>query len=108
MPPFPKQILSALEGTDAVATFSAQLSTEQECEGAKFHSPAPLLVRLRTLSNGETVFLCGVCADTLTVLNQLLMQNEGDLPWEVRREFGNRIRAIGLRGYKALKETHGS
>lgn len=104
---FPRQVEAALEGTDIVSTFSAELSKDQPCEGAKFHSPVPLLVRPRPLPNGETIFLCGTCGDTLTVFGQLLTQNEGELPWEVRREFGNRIRAIGLRGYKALREVNG-
>jgi hypothetical protein len=43
---------------------------------------------------GESVFLCGTCAANLTVLLRLMAASSGELPWEVRREFGNTIRAL--------------
>lgn len=89
------------------------LTEVQQCEGAKFHSPQPLLVREYGLdgavlypNDGEhsavhdTVWLCGTCASNLTVLLCLLRAHGGDLPWEARREFGNLVRALGMRAWQ--------
>lgn len=67
--------------------------SDRSCEGAKFHSPSPLLLHDVELPSGRRARLCGSCRDNLVVL-QRLHQVEPDLPWEVRREFGNRLRAL--------------
>lgn len=69
-----------------------------DCEGAKFHSPQPLQVHPVLLSDGSWANLCGTCRDNLSILRDLLAANSGTLPWSVRREFGNLIRALALRG----------
>lgn len=66
---------------------------EAECEAAKFHSPTPLLVYKRRVGE-RTAIICGTCEDNLTVYLKLLEANDGELPWEVRREFGNLLRAL--------------
>lgn len=81
---------------------SGVFARDVECLGAKFHSPNPLILRNTHVSpdqRGETVLLCGTCADNLTVLQTLLLKHGGDLPWPVRREFGNLVRALALRGW---------
>lgn len=92
-----------------VSILPGKLNVEEEgCEGAKFHSPNPLLVTEVPLmsplwpgSSGELkVWLCGTCADNLRVYQHLLGQHEGQLEWPIRREFGNLIRALGDRGWK--------
>jgi hypothetical protein len=64
------------------------------CEGAKFHSPSTLLLNKVDLPDGRTVALCGTCRDNLAVLALLLAHYGQDLPWPVRREFGNVLRAL--------------
>lgn len=92
------------------------LTEVQGCEGAKFHSPQPLLVReygldgqvlypLDGTKEAPSVWLCGTCAANLTVLMCLLHAHDGDLPWEARREFGNLVRALGMRAWKHYLDT---
>lgn len=79
-----------LEGVPAI---------EQVCAGAKYHTPAPLLLRRYKIGR-ETIWLCGTCQDRLAVLLHLYRLHDGKVPWPLRREFGNLIRAIGERAYK--------
>lgn len=65
------------------------------CAGSKFHSPTPLVV-LKTPVGEEIIPLCGTCRDNLGVFLSLMTTSNGSLPWEVRREFGNRIRSLGM------------
>lgn len=97
--PVPPNIAKAAERLSV-----QDLATEHECVGSKFHSPAPLIVREYIvfreglavpdgpIDESETVRLCGTCKDNLNVLLRLLTLNNGVLPWETRREFGNVIR----------------
>lgn len=71
-----------------------------ECEGSRFHSPTPLLVYVEEVA-GTTVRLCGNCRDNLGVFSTLMNASNGSLPWEVRREFGNSIRDLGMRAWIA-------
>lgn len=72
-----------------------------QCEGSVHHSPTPLVVKQVMLPDGHTfVWLCGTCADNLSVLLWLMESAEGVLPWPVRREFGNRIRALAEGTYQ--------
>lgn len=88
------------------------------CVGAKFHSPTPLFtdsVRLVPRSwvthpgffalAEHAVPLCGTCRDNLAILQQIFKARDGDVPWEVRREFGNEIRALAVRGWKLFAEA---
>lgn len=104
----PAKIGELLAQTD-VSTLPGTLNTEDLCEGARFHSPNPLLVVEVTIVDpswpgvvtlGDRVWLCRNCADNLRVYQRLLGQFSGNLEWPVRREFGNMIRAIGDRGWK--------
>ena len=97
--PVPKHVRATLAETDTSA-LPGTLSYDRECAGAKFHSPTPLLLTEVALGE-ESVWLCGTCCDNLRVLQHLLAEHDGDLPWTVRREFGNLIRAIALRSWEA-------
>ena len=79
---------------------------DRPCEGSKFHSPTPLLTSgvdlaasdLRLPEKGkpkDPVWLCGVCSDNLGVFLQLAESH--DFPWEVQRQFGNKIRGLAKR-----------
>lgn len=65
-----------------------------ECQGARHHSPRPILVHEFDLGRGVTTILCGTCLDNLRVLQHLMDTCDGPLPWPIRREFGNLVRAL--------------
>ena len=46
------------------------------------------------------VWLCSTCYDNVQVFVLLMARTEGDLTWEIRREFGNRIRDLGQRAWE--------
>lgn len=81
-------------------------SSEHECEGAKFHSPNPLIVHETNLVPWDshaavhTAWLCGTCRSNLWVYQRLLQERRGDIPWEVQRSFGNAIRALAKQGWE--------
>lgn len=90
-------------------------SDDAECEGSKFHSPTPLFVAPVALIPAEwsaranaqfspRVVLCGTCRDNLAILQQILLATDGDIPWQVRREFGNTIRALADKGWRLYSE----
>jgi hypothetical protein len=81
------------------------------CEGSKFHSPTPLFVSPVRLVPEQwsaqvsaqvspRVSLCGTCRDNLAILQQIMFSRNGQVPWQVRREFGNTIRALADRGWQ--------
>ena len=77
-----------------------------ECVGAKFHSPHPLVVEyVGVIGLEEHIPLCGTCSDNLRVFLSLMTASEGSLPWEVRREFGNRLRAWGMKAWNGREST---
>lgn len=96
-----------------VAPASLEWLAGGECEGSKFHSPAPLLVRPVALGDAvatlvfeqesstddEPVRLCATCTDNLTVYLSVLAAYAGDTPQAVRRDFGNIIRVLGDRAW---------
>lgn len=92
---FPRAIAGILDDS-ILEKIPGILTREFSCEGAKFHSPRPLVVQEVPLPDGKTARLCGVCRDNLRVLQELLIANDGSLPWAVRREFGNQIRSLGV------------
>lgn len=100
---FPERLAAAVDAAGLVVPESGWFSREMECQGARFHSPNPLVVRhvhLAPDGHGETAVLCGNCADNLGVLKALLLRQDGKVDWPVRREFGNLIRALALRGWE--------
>lgn len=109
--PFPAHLSEAIaEGT--VPSRGGWYAREGEtCEGAKFHSPQPLVLRNVSLNpfdptDGDIdALLCGTCADNLGVLQELFVKMDGDVPWPLRREFGNQIRALAERGWKAVSDA---
>lgn len=92
---------------------------DRECEGAAFHSPRPLFVRPTRLvleawwdadhphpswAMAPDAWLCGTCRDNLAILLQMLHATDGALDWEIRREYGNLLRALALRGWQWFSE----
>lgn len=69
------------------------------CVGSKHHSPTPLLVTMTSVAD-ELIPLCGTCAINLRVFGHLMTTSNGSLSWEIRREFGNRIRALGVKDWE--------
>lgn len=86
---------------------------DMPCEGARFHSPTPLFTEFTRLVPEawlvgyginpsvlpQTAWLCGTCRDNLAILQQIYLASNGDVPWAVRREFGNDLRALASRGW---------
>lgn len=84
------------------------------CEGSKFHSPVPLLVRRHYLSDlmamidpgivepiqEEPLYLCSTCQDNLAVYLTVFYAYDGVIPKMVRRDFGNLIRDLGDRAWE--------
>lgn len=76
-----------------------------KCEGSVHHSPTPMfVVSVPTIPSKwsellsqrcDMVNLCGICRDNLAALQDILLATGGNVPWEVRRKFGNEIRRIG-------------
>lgn len=92
MKAIPNAIATALRDV-APSTLPGRLvAPELDCEGAAFHSPNPLLLHEIEIGS-QTVLLCGTCRANLAVLRALL-DHHGELPWPVRREFGNRLRTL--------------
>jgi hypothetical protein len=87
---------------------------EHECEGAKFHSPNPLIVHETNLVPWDphppihTAWLCGTCRGNLWVYQKILRENNGDIPWALQRSFGNAIRGLAKQGWELYKvrENH--
>lgn len=85
---------------------------EAVCEGSKFHSPTPLFVdpfvtliptqwsAQASAQLSPRVALCGTCKDNLAILQQIMLACGGEVPWQVRREFGNSIRALADKGWR--------
>lgn len=76
------------------------------CGGARFHSPTPLTLVKVWITPGpdddesSLVRLCPTCAANLRILQRLLVASNGDLPWVTRREFGNDLRLLAMRGWE--------
>lgn len=92
---------------------------DSRCEGAAFHSPRPLFTKHVMLVKPEwfgpepqfaywtmapRASLCGVCRDNLDILLQMLHATDGQLDWPIRREYGNDLRRLALRGWKWFAE----
>jgi hypothetical protein len=94
---FPRGVASILDEVDP-SRLGGIPTQKAECAGAKFHSPTPLLVHEVALSTDHVVYLCGVCRDNLRLLRELQKVRDGQLPWTIRREFGNRLRSLAKNG----------
>ena len=89
----------------AEALVAAGQPAPRTCVGSKYHSPTPLKVEDYEVG-GKMIPLCGTCADNLTTYRVLMAASNGRLPWEIRREFGNLIRALGTSAWEH-EGTHG-
>jgi hypothetical protein len=101
----PGLVLDLLRDTPS-AELTGVVTDQHECQGAKFHSPRPMIVHPFELpqSEGEIVYLCGTCADNVQVLLALLTAREGSVPWVVQRCFGNLARRVAMQAYTNSKE----
>lgn len=114
---FPTHVAEAIDdllGKSATPSEGVHARGGIACEGAAFHSPTPLTVvecwiTPEPMSEAKNtkrfkVMLCPTCAANLRVLQSLLVASEGELPWVVRREFGNVLRGIALRGWDGFNK----
>lgn len=69
------------------------------CMGSKFHSPTPLVVGVVDVA-GQRLSLCSTCHANIEVFVSLMRATDGTLPWAVRREFGNKIRTLGMKSWQ--------
>lgn len=107
LPPHTRAAIESLGGIVIMG------ETDQECEGARYHSPRPLMVnsiRLTSASwfptaprpvwlDAPTAWLCGTCEANISLLLQMLYASQGEVSWSVRREFGNALRALAMKGW---------
>lgn len=76
-----------------------------ECQGSKFHSPRPMVVHPFPMPQtpGEKIYLCGTCSDNVRLL--LALQAQGEVPWPVKRCFGNLVRAVAAAMNKEIHDA---
>lgn len=78
----------------------------EPCEGAKYHSPMPLVLHLVSLhptdhtNRSREALLCAVCIDNLRTLQRMQVATDNNIPWTVLREFANQVRALARRGWE--------
>lgn|SRR4051794_36286744 len=89
----PKNVAVLVKDLDPKELGASTFADKGGCEGARFHSPTPLVL-YEVKVGKRKVLLCGACRDNLAVLSNLHNIHDGALPWNVRREFGNQIRAL--------------
>lgn len=103
----PGLVLTYVKGTPDIE-LSGLTTEERECQGAKFHSPRPMIVHpftwRRADGEDEIVYLCGTCTDNVQVLLALLKGRQGFVPWSVKRCFGNLVRSVAEQAYAHLSE----
>lgn len=92
----PENLAQELELTDEVVA-DGVLADGLECEAALYHSPNPLVVFRVELGDGSRAWLCGTCRANLEVFRHMRATYDEQMPWPLRREFGNRLRALGER-----------
>jgi hypothetical protein len=106
----PGEVIGLIKETSSIIL--PGLPTDQhECQGAKFHSPRPMIVQSfeisRSTGQDEIVYLCGTCTDNVKVLLALLRARNGDVPWTVKRCFGNLVRGVAGQVYaRPVEENH--
>ena len=89
---FPRNIAEMLKKHPRLAE-GRDFTLRYSCQGSKFHSPTPLVVRRVTI-NSRSIFLCGTCQDNVQLLLDLGSVEDSPLPWVVLREFGTKIRDL--------------
>ena len=104
VPPLTAQALSRLEADQGASVVGGVLALGQVCAGARHHSPTPLVLHDTALFSGRRVLLCGTCVDNIAVLQRLMTTSEAPLPWPLRREFGNLVRALAEEGWEYSTE----
>lgn len=91
----PREVLALVQDTPS-AELPGLPASGRECQGAKFHSPRPMTVhpfRVDGPSGERVIHLCGTCEDNVRLLRGLIDARD-DVPWRVRRCFGNQVRAV--------------
>lgn len=96
---------------DFAAFVGMQWSDGQaSCEGAKYHSPTPLVLwrvslhpKRRYDHEDDAAWLCANCVANLRVLQSLQVAMNGEVPWPIQREFANQIRALARRGWELMR-----
>jgi hypothetical protein len=106
----PGQVLALIEDTPS-AELPGITTERHTCQGAKFHSPRPMIVHSFRMGQegdeGEIVYLCGTCTDNVQVLLTLLKGRGGEVSWPVKRCFGNLVRSVADQAYAhPSEETH--
>jgi hypothetical protein len=71
------------------------------CQGAKFHSPRPMILHPFPGADRTTIHLCGTCADNVRLL--ISLSRVAEVPWTARRCFGNTVRKVAE---NATEENH--
>lgn len=106
VPVIPGSVLLLIQDTPG-AELPGTTTDQHTCQGAKYHSPTPMIVRPLQLG-GEIVYLCGTCTDNVQVLASLLRGRQGDVPWPVRRCFGNLVRGVAgeVYAHSVKEQTH--
>lgn len=90
----PGEVLALVKDTPS-AELPGLLAETHGCQGAKFHSPRPMVVhpfRVDGPSGERVIHLCGTCEDNVRLLTALMRATE--VPWRVRRCFGNQVRNV--------------
>jgi hypothetical protein len=72
-----------------------RITVGRSCQGAKFHSPTPLLVYPRLIGE-RSVWLCGNCMAALQVYEQVALEHGGQVPTSATRAFANWVRDMAL------------
>jgi len=92
--PVPEKIREILDQTPEMTAALPGSPAPIECEGSQHHSPRPIVLHAVSLPDERVVMLCGTCRDNVETLVAMRRTYSGSLPWPVRREFGNTIRAL--------------
>lgn len=79
----------------------AARASDHPCQGAKFHSPSPLVTHMH---DELDVWLCPTCKANLDCF--VYLAEREPMEWPVLREFGNRIRALGQQLLSLRKVRH--
>jgi hypothetical protein len=89
----PGDVLALIEDTPQ-ELLPGTPTSGHECQGAKFHSPRPMVVHPVPMPQnpGEMIYLCGTCLNNVQLL--VMLQERGTVPWTARRCFGNLTRAV--------------
>lgn len=65
------------------------------CQGARHHSPTPLVTSCYVPFPDRQIWLCPTCLSKLQVFIYLHKTEPAAMTWEVMQQFGNAIRMLG-------------